>query len=488
MEAAQDKNDGKMTASCGETSSKATNVTLNNQDEVKGNDLLEIKEKLATLIRDHAQDILKSDQFRSEFQVRVQPLFQRIRILEDENRRLKITLEFFKNELKSTKCKNEQKKSTTKDQEVQVDEIHFFAGEKEPGDKHKSHPISTPLKRTFDATLFGHTNGTSGPVEHAKFYLQTVGKNQQQLVQPSKTFAMNKSTLNPEKSNGLVNTKRPQLMTLSQARQQRTVSNNSTTIPNVTKTSTVFFTSSSAPSPSRPILIPKNPFHKITPDIPIKDHSKTYSKTISQSSLTLSVVNPIPKNQIQQSSADSTSQIVSSSNSRDNKKINEDEDEIMELEPPKPKTPEVVDISDDDDEDSTSAQEIREERSECLKKHPTAAPTLPFAVTPSILPLPKLSVRHGVSRDGKRAIILRMESLLDTSKIEGALQYRIFKHLQNETEERRWKQLTVIKVQTGKICECTLTQLISGSRYHFVVCLVNGNNRSPFSNCASCVF
>jgi hypothetical protein len=165
----------------------------------------------------------------------------------------------------------------------------------------------------------------------------------------------------------------------------------------------------------------------------------------------------------------------------------------MEVEPPKPKTPELVELLSDDEDDMEIAVkvEIKAELPDCIGMHPLQDPVLPFVISSDILPLPKLSVRPGLSRDQKKAVILRMESMVDTSRIEGTLQYRIFSYFQNvseKPEERKWKQLTVIKVQCGKICECTLTQLMPGSRYHFVVCLVNGNNRSPFSNCATCIF
>lgn len=477
MATAQDRIGSASANSCANSSDdKYQERHQDKQMNVKDHELLTIKEKLVTLIKDYAQDILKSDHFRCEFQVRVQPLFERIRLLEDENRRLKITLEFFKNELKSTKCKSQEKKVVTKDQEVQVDELQFFEGEKEAQNKDKRLTKSCSLKRAWEPPVLGNKES----VPQNKVFLTQNGHKPQQV------FLLTKGLPNANMANGVTLT--PNQVLVNPNAKQTVVQNNQTTrtANHVSKAPTVFLNSSSNKT------YMQRPFTKLTPDIPFKQPLKTYEKqSPPTSSLSVSVANPKTAVHVQQSKVDSTTSVVSSSKSEDKKKV-EEEDEIMEVEAPKPKTPEIVDIlSDDEEEDVALKMEIKEILPECIKMHPQSAPTLPFAITPHILPLPKLGVRHGQSRELKKAVILRMESMVDTSKIAGALQYRIFSYYQSsheKSEDRKWKQLTVIKVQSGKICECTLTQLMAGSRYHFVVCLVNGNNRSPFSNCASCIF
>lgn len=229
-------------------------------------------------------------------------------------------------------------------------------------------------------------------------------------------------------------------------------------------------------------------------------------KPPAASSVTISTVNKTPlassnnNNMIQRTDPSTLSictvpsaapnAVASSSSSRDD----DEEMDVEEVQRPRPATPDVVDLSDDDEgeekESTPLEQEISLAHPDCCH-HPIHCPTLPFAVLESILPHPRLSVRMGTSRDNKKAVILRMESAVDSSKCQGYLQYRVFSYFQNEKEvkeERKWKQLTCIKVKCGKICECTLTQLVINARYHFVVCLVNGNNRSRFSNCATTQF
>lgn len=167
----------------------------------------------------------------------------------------------------------------------------------------------------------------------------------------------------------------------------------------------------------------------------------------------------------------------------------DDDDEIVVVPPPPKTPPAVIDLSEEGDCDMTN-YEVSEilPGPEC-HMHPQVPPSLPFMVSSEEqIPPPTLKARTGRGKDGKKAVVLRMES-----KISGIqnLQYRVFSHFENPSEavkDRRWKQLTCIKVQSGRVCECTLTHLMEKVRYHFVVCLVQGNNRSKFSNCAPHVY
>lgn len=166
-----------------------------------------------------------------------------------------------------------------------------------------------------------------------------------------------------------------------------------------------------------------------------------------------------------------------------------EDDEIEVVPPPPPKSPlAFIDLSDEEgDPKSYDIPEVLP-GPEC-QMHPMTSPVLPFVVADEkSMPPPTLKARTGLGKDGKKAVVLRMES-----KISGRqnLQYRVFSYFENASEpvkDRRWKQLTCIKVQSGRVCECTLTHLMEKVRYHFVVCLVQGNNRSKFSNCAPHVY
>jgi len=487
---------------------------------MKPEEVLHLKEKLASLIKEHAVDILKSDHFRSEFQTRVQPLFDRIKSLEDENRRLKITLEFLRTELKSVTSRNLAKKTSNSEKGIQVDELHFLP-EKEPEDKSMEKNISSSLKRTFDSMFPNQTSDVPAKIQATQGVLVPMSavnsvnsKNQvvSQLLLPN-SQQMYLITKNSPGVNGMVNnvvnpgvnpvrvngTQQYFLTTATPATNGPAAWNGTTPTnaanSNQVKAPTILMNSSGVINNKVPVkhtaYVSKQPVvPKVVPKPPAKTKELTViapkpSTTVLQNQVSRSL------GSIGNSTTSSNHSVVSSSSKTKNEK---DEEEIMEVEAPRPKTPEVVELLSDDEDDvitNPAVLEIQEFLAECLNMHPKEAPSLPFAVTPEILPLPKLSVRHGFSRDNKKAVILRMEAAVNTTKITGVLQYRIFSYLQtlnDKSEERRWKQLTVIKVQCGKICECTLTQLMVGMRYHFVVCLVNGNNRSPFSNCATTIF
>ena len=304
-----------------------------------------------------------------------------------------------------------------------------------------------------------------------------VSRNTAVCTQPPATTVVDKNIWN-----SFVNLKNQQQQQQQQAKVITTYSkavNNSAVIGSATPNLLALMSGNSG-STSFPIIAPKPP---------------------AASSITISAVHkaaPVPAHQKVDPSSLSISEVPAKIVTRNGSMNTADEDEEMDVEvvppPPKPPTPDIVDLSDDDEEEVGKTvlqeQEILSEEPDCAN-HPVSCPSLPFAVLESILPKPRLSVRMGMSRDSKRAVILRMESAVDSTLCQGFLQYRIFSYFQNESEpsgDRKWKQLTCIKVKCGKICECTLTQLVANARYHFVVCLVNGNNRSRFSNCATTRF
>ena len=157
--------------------------------------------------------------------------------------------------------------------------------------------------------------------------------------------------------------------------------------------------------------------------------------------------------------------------------------QILPSPPPKPPPP-IFEISDDEDGDIPEIVPCSSDTN-----HPLVPPILPFGiVNETTIPPPKLTIKSGKGKSGNKAVILRMESQI--SKVPN-LQYRVFFYFENSSEpenDRRWKQLTCIKLQSGRVCECTLIKLIEQVRYHFVVCLIQDNNRSRFSNCAPHVF
>lgn len=235
--------------------------------------------------------------------------------------------------------------------------------------------------------------------------------------------------------------------------------------------------------------IPSTPsFSPIAPKPPASS-----SITISTVTMPSSTTSPSPASKPDPSSLSISEVPAAGITTLTNGMVTADEDDEMDVEvvppPPKPPSPDVVDLSDDEESGETE-QEILPEEPDCVN-HPIDPPVVPLFVRETLLPKPRLIVRMGKSRDNKMAVILRMESAVDATKCQGLLQYRIFSYFQNMTEpvaDRRWKQLTCIKVKCGKICECTLTQLVVNARYHFVVCLVNGDYRSKFSNCATIKF
>ena len=116
---------------------------------------------------------------------------------------------------------------------------------------------------------------------------------------------------------------------------------------------------------------------------------------------------------------------------------------------PPPPPPPVVNLSDIEDDDNIPPEIFQ--GPDC-HTHPLDSPVLPFAVAyEKDMPAPTLQNWIGRVKDGRKALVIRMECKINNPKNEN-MQYRVFVYLDIPTEEkRRWKQLSCIKVQSGLV-------------------------------------
>jgi len=437
--------------------------------------------------------VFKDEVSKKDIEDKIAPLRQRLEDVESENRRLKISIKFFENELKAAKASTSTatSKATKADRSTQIDELMFFK------DKNTANPTQPP--RQISNGPLQLVQLLNGPRD----LLKRPGS-QQNGPQPNKVLLAVTQTAQSAggaKLQPLIlpkNMPNGMILAIPNGAVANSSGTNAVLLNNVTTTQALVVRSVSNVQPT--INLSKSLFTN-----PLRSGKSASTTNTSSFSTPLLAPNPVSKPSsyplIKPKETPSSSLGKGTKNDEKpdkkpvlvdvKKKKDTEDDEIMEVEPPPPKIPEVVDLDDDDDGPDPLQLEIKADMAECKNYHPLLALPLPFKIDDLLLPQPRLSVRHGKSREGKKAVILRMESSIDASKITGILQYRIFNYQQNisvKPQDRMWKQLTVIKVQSGRICECTLTQLQNSVRYHFVVCLINGNNRSKFSNCASTVF
>lgn len=472
-----------------------------------------ITQSISSILKDHALSVFKDEVSKKDIEDKIAPLRQRLEDVESENRRLKISIKFLETELKAAKSSTgaAASKATKVDKSTQIDELMFFKDKNTPTPTQPPQPpqpsqpsqppqqISNgplqivqlvngprdllkrpgaqqngpqPNKVLLAVTQSGQITQSAGGAKLQPLILPKNMPNGMILAIPNGSVANNSGT-NAVLLNNVTTTQALVVRSVSNA--QPTINLSKSPITNPLRSEKSALTTNTS-SLSTPVLAPK-PMSKPSSYPPIKP-KETIKETPSSS---------LGKGTKKNDKSDEKPVLVNVKKKKDT----EDDDEIVEVAPPPPKTFEVVDLDDDEDGPDPLQLEIKADMPECKNYHPLSALPLPFKIDDLLLPQPKLSVRHGKSREGKKAVILRMESSIDASKITGILQYRIFNYQQNisvKPQDRAWKQLTVIKVQSGRICECTLTQLQNSVRYHFVVCLINGNNRSRFSNCASTVF
>jgi len=477
-----------------------------------------ITQSISSILKDHALSVFKDEVSKKDIEDKIAPLRQHLEDVESENRRLKISIKFLENELKAAKASTTTAASiaTKVDKSTQIDELMFFKDKntakptQPPQSPQPPQPPQSPQPPQPPQQISNGPLQIVQLVNGPRHLLKRPGP-QQNGPQPNKVLLAVTQTGQIAQSAGGANLQplilpknMPNGMIL--AIPNRSVANsngtNAVLLNNVTTTQALVVRSVSNAQPTI------NLSNSLSTN-PLRSASTTNTSSVStvKSLLAPKTLSkpfsypPIkPKETIKETPSSSLGKGTKKDEKPDEKPVlvnvkkkkdTEDDDEIMEVEPPPQKIPEVVDLDDDDDSPDPLQLEIKADMPECKNYHPLSALPLPFKIDDLLLPHPRLSVRHGKSRDGKKAVILRMESSIDASKITGILQYRIFNYQQNisvKPQDRAWKQLTVIKVQSGRICECTLTQLQNSVRYHFVVCLINGNNRSRFSNCASTVF
>lgn len=407
-------------------------------------------------------DILLDSKLEERLEIKIKPLQQKISELEAENRRMKIALRFLESELKDcVKSKNNHHTPSPKS---------LYTDPKRRGFSVKSNelPQSDPkkLKLLDDGPKSFDPNGindktladyTKLPESIHKIQLA----NEERIESNGKSHGDNRSKTTTT-CNSLKTSANHLYLAIPST-------NNSTNLVPLVLQSAMECGS------------PLGSSSQVTSSsLKEKPRADELTPITSQSSLAL-----VSKNQEKTVTPE-----VSTNGSKDLEDITMDDDEIEVVPLPPPKPPlAVIDLSDEEDGDSTN-NEVSEilPGPEC-HMHPMVSPSLPFVVSSEEeIPPPTLKARTGRGKDGKKAVVLRMES-----KISGIqnLQYRVFSYFENPSEtqkDRRWKQLTCIKVQSGRVCECTLTHLMEKVKYHFVVCLVQGNNRSKFSNCAPHVY